>query len=58
MRKLTGVLAVLALTFLAILSAEARQPRRTSCTKPIHCPAVRDCTFTGCVNGTCEYDCW
>lgn len=54
MKKLSGVLAVAALTFLA----NSSQVQATSCTKPIHCPAIRDCWVTGCVNGMCEYDCW
>jgi hypothetical protein len=54
MKKLSTVLAVVALTFLA-LSTEAQG---TSCTKPIHCPEVYDCMVTGCVNGECEYLCW
>jgi hypothetical protein len=54
MRKLSGALAVAVLTLLA-LSTEVQG---TSCTKPIHCPEIYDCSVTGCVNGTCEYFCW
>jgi hypothetical protein len=54
MRKLGGALAIVVLTFLALSS----EVQGTSCTKPIHCPAIYDCWVTGCVNGTCEYSCW
>jgi hypothetical protein len=54
MKKLSAALAVAALTFLA-LSTEVQG---TSCTKPIHCPEIYNCSVTGCVNGTCEYFCW
>lgn len=53
MKKLGGILAFMALTFLALSS----EVQGTSCTKPIHCPQIRDCVVTGCVNGTCEYFC-
>lgn len=54
MKKLSGVLAVVAFTLLAL----AAEVQGTSCTKPIHCPAIRDCSVIGCINGTCEYSCW
>lgn len=54
MKKLSGVLAVVAFTFLALSS----EVQGTSCTKPIHCPQIRDCSVVGCINGTCEYSCW
>jgi len=53
MKKLVETLAFMALTFFALAS----EVRGTSCTKPIHCPAIRDCWVTGCVDGTCQYDC-
>lgn len=53
------VLAVLVLTFLAVLPAEARQaPQWYSCTRELDCLDVRDCWVTGCVSGYCEYSCW
>jgi hypothetical protein len=53
MKKLGGTLVFMALTFFALAS----EVRGTSCTKPIHCPAIRDCQLVGCIDGTCVYDC-
>lgn len=59
MKKLLGVLAVVTLTFLAILPAEARQaPQYQYCTRLLDCLDIRDCWAIGCINNNCEYSCW
>lgn len=59
MKKLIGALAVLALTVLATLPSEAGgYPGYYYCEHVRTCPDVLDCWVTGCVNNTCEYNCW
>lgn len=60
MRRLIGVLAVLALTILAALPSEAGGwvPGVYYCERALDCPDFLDCWVTGCVNNTCEYTCW
>lgn len=60
MKKLAGVLAVLALTVFAALPSEAGgwAPWYYYCERALDCPDVLDCWVTGCVNNTCEYTCW
>lgn len=58
MRKLLGVLAVLALTVFAAAPSAASYPGYFYCEEPLDCPEFRDCYVTGCWNNTCTYDCW
>lgn len=58
MRKLLGVVTVLALALFAALPSGAAYPGSFTCLEASDCPDFQHCYAPDCVKGKCRYSCW